>query len=162
MSRFNVLGFVLVFLIAGCSSTGDINEARNDPFGMPIDEFKQEHAILRSGLEEGEPRELSEEELAQFDELSDEIMDLVGSATELEDIAPGDRRQIAALRKGLTDVVMGEAEPRRVCFRQHVTGTRLKGVRRCYTLDQINRNRFAAKEIMQYIQNLPSGAHPDS
>ena len=161
--RLTTLTAILgVFLLAGCAMTGQRVAGPEDPFAMPIDEFMQEHAILRASLTQGEPRELEEDEWEKFDDISARLVDLVGDATELEQIEMRDRNQLYELRKQMVDVVVGDVEPTMVCFRQHTTGTRLRGNTRCYTLEELERDRFVAGEIMRYIQNIPQGAHPDS
>ncbi len=153
--------FLTIILLAGCAVQGPRVANPEDPFAMPIEEFMHEHAILRANLTQGEPRELEDEEWERFDDISARFLDLVGDATELEQIDMHDRRQLYELRMQMVDVVVGDVEPTVVCFRRNTTGTRLRGTRRCHTLDELRRDRFVAQEIMRYIQNIPHGAHPD-
>jgi hypothetical protein len=154
--------FMILLLVAGCGVTPQRVASPEDPFAMPIDEFMVEHSILRAHLLEGEPRKLDEDEWAKFDDISARLVDLVGEATELEQIEMRDRHRLYELRTQMVNLVVGDVEPAVVCFRQHVTGTRLRGNRRCYTLEDLEKDRFIAQEIMRYIQNIPHGAHPDS
>jgi hypothetical protein len=156
-----IAAFLMLSLTVGCGVTPQRVASPEDPFAMPIDEFMLEHAILRAHLVEGEPRELDEDEWEKFDDISARLVDLVGEATELEQIDMRDRHQIYELRTQMVNVVVGDVEPAVVCFRQHVTGTRLRGNRRCYTLEDLEKDRFIAQEIMRYIQNIPQGEHPD-
>lgn len=151
----------MILLVAGCATTTQRVAGPEDPFAMPIDEFMLEHAILRANLTEGEPRELEEGEWEKFDDISDRLIDLVGDATELEQIRMGDRHQLYELRTQMVELVVGDIEPTMVCFRQQTTGTRLRGTRRCYTIEDLQRDRFVAQEIMRYIHNIPQGEHPD-
>ncbi len=161
--RLNTVFVVLaVILLSACAVSGPRVASTEDPFAMPIEEFMHEHAILRASLTEGEPRELEEEEWEKFDDISARLVDLVGDATELEQIEMQDRRQLYELRMQMVDLVVGDVEPTMVCFQQHTTGTRLRGSRRCYTLEELERNRFEAQNLMRYIQSQPGGAHPDS
>lgn len=161
--RFNFIFIVMMlFLAAGCATNGQRIASLEDPFAMPIDEFMQEHAILRANLVQGEPRELGEEEWEKFDDISARLVDLIGNATEIEQIAMNDRHQLFELRSQMVDLVVGDVEPTLVCFNQYTTGTRLRGTRRCYTLEELERNRFDAQELMRYIQNIPQGRHPDT
>jgi hypothetical protein len=146
-----------VLLLAGCASMGPRVPTHEDPFAMPIDEFMQEHAILRANLLEGEPRELEEDEWTKFDEISGELVDLVGDATEIEQIDMQDRHQLYELRLAMVNLVVGDVEPEMVCFRQHTTGTRLRGQRRCYTLQDLENRRFDAQALMRYIGSMPQG-----
>lgn len=161
--RITFIPLVLMILaFAGCATNDQRTASPRDPFAMPIQEFMQEADKLRVGLAQGEPRELEKEELERFDEISERIRTLVGDATEIDQIPMDDRIQLFQLRSEMVKLAVGDVEPEIVCFKQHVTGTRLKGKRRCYTLAELENARMNAEYIMQYIQNHPQGTHPDS
>lgn len=160
--RFNsILVVLMIFLVAGCATNSKRLAGPEDPFAMPIEEFLQETERLRAGLADGEFREIEDEALSRFDEIDEKITALIGDATELEQIAMYDRQRLYELRTEMVNLVVGEREPTLVCFNQHSTGTRLRGSRRCYTLAELERNRFDARQLMQYIENHPRGQHPD-
>jgi hypothetical protein len=162
MRSSSILVILTIILLSGCAVTGQRVASPEDPFAMPIEEFMHEHAVLRANLMAGEPRQLEEEEWEKFDDISTRLAALVGDATELEQIETRDRHQLYELRMQMVDLVVGDIEPTMVCFQQHTTGTRLRGTRRCYTLEELERNRFEAQTLMRYIQSQPQGAHPDS
>lgn len=161
--RLNVVLIVLIpLMVAGCATTEQRIASPKDPFAMPIEEFMQEQATLRAGVAQGEPREFEAEELARFDEIGEQIEALVGDATELEQIPLYRRHRLYELRTEMVKLVVGDSDPQLICFKQHTTGTRLKDRTRCYTLQELETNRFEARRLMQEIQAHPQGKHPDS
>lgn len=156
-----ILVVLMILLAAGCATNSKRLAGPEDPFAMPIDQFLQETERLRAGLADGEFRDIEEEDLARFDEVERKITALIGDATKLEQIAMYDRQRLYELRTEMVNLVVGEREPTLVCFNQKTTGTRLRGTRRCYTLAELERNRFDARQLMQYIENYPRGQHPD-
>lgn len=161
--RINSIPIVLMLLlIAGCAATEHRVASPKDPFAMPIDEFLQEADKLRAGMAQGEPREFEEQEMEKFDEMAEQINELVGDATELEQITMYNRTRLYELRTQMVKMVVGDADPTMVCFKQHTTGTRLRGNTRCYTLEEMQQNKFEAEKLTRLIQDLPQGKHPDS
>lgn len=161
--RFNFISvFLITFLIAGCATNSQRLAGPEDPFAMPIDEFMQETASLYINLKQGEPRELEAEEWEEFDEIRERITELVGNATEIEQIPMNRRRQLYELRSRMVQLVAGDIQSSRVCFTENTTGTRLRGNTRCYTLAELEQNRLEAQRLMDYIQRHPRGQHPDS
>lgn len=161
--RLNLISLVLTtLLVAGCASEPKRFAGPEDPFAMPIGEFMEETELLRVGLVQGEPRELEESELERFDEITEQMTKLINGATELEQVGMYNRHRLYELRSEMVKLVIGDSEPEKVCFRQHTTGTRLKGSMKCYTLEELERRRFEARQLMDHIQSHPQGTHPDS
>lgn len=161
--RINSIPIALVLLlIAGCVTVEHRVASANDPFAMPIDEFLEEIDKLRVSMALGEPREFEVQEIERFDEMTEQIKDLLGDATELEQITMYNRTRLYELRTQMVKMMVGDADPTMICFKQHTTGTRLRGNTRCYTLQEMQENKFEAEQLTRYIQDLPQGKHPDS
>lgn len=161
--RINFIPMVLMLLlIAGCATVEHRVASAKDPFAMPIDEFLEEVDKLRVSMAQGEPREFEPQEIERFDQMTEQIKDLIGDATELEQITMYYRTRLYELRTQMVKMMVGDADPTMICFKQHTTGTRLRGNTRCYTLQEVQENKFEAERLTRYIQDLPQGRHPDS
>lgn len=161
MNKSLFLAVVSAFVLAACATSSQRIPSPSDPFAMPIEEFQQETAKLRANLKEGEPRELDEEEWKRFDEILAGMDELVGGATEINQVPDNNRSRLFELRSSMLNLLVGDAAEEVVCFRQQTTGTRLKDRRRCYTLAQLEAERFEAETLMRYIDSLPQGMEHD-
>lgn len=161
MMKSVLLAVVSALVLAACATTPQRTPSPSDPFGMPIDEFQQEAAKLRASLKDGEPRDLDEKEWERLDEILASMDDLVGNATEIDQVPMNNRTRLYELRSSMVNLLVGDVEDEVVCFRQQTTGTRLKDRQRCYTLAQLEAEKFEAETLMRYIDSLPQGMEHD-
>lgn len=161
MKKSLLLAAVSAVVLTACATTSPRTPSPSDPFAMPIQEFQQETAKLRANLKEGEPRELDEAEWERLEEILAGMDELVGDATEIDQVPMEYRYRLYELRSSMLNLLVGDVEDEVVCFRQQTTGTRLKDKRRCYTLAQLEAERFEAETLMRYIDSLPQGMDHD-
>lgn len=155
-----VLAISLILLAAACATGPQAPErlaSPEDPFAMPIIDFLDEQEILIANLSQGEPRQLDEREWDRLTRIRDNIVELVGEATSIEEIDMETRFTLFQLRTQLVATAIGGNAEDIVCFRNRATGTRVGPRRTCMTRAELDQKQFNAQFLMEYINALPQG-----
>lgn len=138
----------IVFL-AACQSTN--NHAAIEPAFTPeqvtIPEYLDFLSDLDASIQEGEPRQLSDRELAQFENVRMNLTTLIGEREHLDEFSQSEKERLFNLHQRLQVVVIGNPERQVICRQERTVGSNMRQTR-CVTQAERDAEQRRSTEFM--------------